>query len=483
MLIMKLAIAYLFIVIMTTGLLSNPVFVFASDTCYVDKDTDDDGDGSDDEPYQNIEEALYKDCDKIIVEKGIYKDDITIGQDVEIDGVEVENVIIVGKVIMKDGSELKNITVSDSGIDVADGASVKIDNVKIKNASTGIETVGNGMLSVKNSVLYGNGKAMYLQKGKNVELTNNEVYDNDEEGIDIRANVSGIISKNSIYSNGENGIEVILGKSDLKIYDNKIKKNGASGIVAQYYISTSKLGGVKIKDNIITDNKDYGINCKAPSGGNPGVDYWTKSMEMLANKVYDNKDGDFSEACYFDTQKIDNAIKTKKQQEQKLVELQKEQEQKINAQQAEKLQEAQTQEEQRKKEAEQKISEQKLLRKKLQQERNLQSDVEVLGQEVDELYGVDNVSQKKIKNRPSIVMFFIGPDYKELRVMAERIGRYDTKIQEAQKLQEAITDEAIKKRVEESIANMVQEKNSVYNFIKQYNDEFSFFGWMFKKRV
>ncbi len=475
---MKLIIAFLFIVIMTTGLLSNPVFVVASDTCYVDEDADDDGNGNDNEPYQEIDEALDEGCKEIIVKKGKYKDDIVIGKGVEVDGKNKDDIIITGKITMEDNSEISDVTISDSGINVKSGAHVKIEDANIKKTRIGINTEGGGKLTVKNVVLYDNGKAMYLQRGTNINITNSKVYDNDEEGIDIRANVDGVISGNSIYNNGESGIEVIAGKSELKITNNTIKKNKASGIAVQYYTSTSKLGGLKIKDNKITNNKDFGINCKAPSGGNTGVDYWTKTVEMLENKVFDNKDGNFSDTCHFNASKISDATKSKKQkeQEQKLEKLQKEEVQKAIIEREEKLQKTKIQEKQKK-------NEQELLRNKLQEEMNLQSNVNKLKQDVDEFYNIDNLSQEKIKNRPSILMFLIGPDYKELRSMAERIGRYDTKIQEAQKIKDTAIDEVTKKRMQEDIATMIQKKSTVYNFIKQYNDEFSYFGCFFKKKI
>ena len=470
-------IIFIFVVVMTTGLLSSPVFVMASNTCYVDEDADGDEDGSKDDPYQEIEKALDEDCEKIIVSKGTYKDDIIIG-DTEIEGKDKDDVIITGKITMKNGAHLKQVTVSSSGVDVKNGARVVIEDAKIKNTNIGINTEGDGKLTVDDVVLYDNRKAMYLQKGTNVKITNSEVYDNDEEGIDIRANVDGIISGNSIHDNGESGIEVIVGKSELDIINNKIKKNGASGIAAQYYTSAGKLGGVKIKDNTITNNKDFGINCKAPSGGNPGVEYWTKSMEMLANKVYDNKDGEFSDSCYFSAEKVSDATKTKKQKEEE----QKQKEQQIKAEQEKKDKEILTAEEQ-KKEEEQKKLEQDVLRKKLQKEKDLQGDIESLEREINEFYNFDNISREKIKNRPSIVVFFIGPNYKELRNMAERIEQYDIKIQEATNIKNIITDEMIQKKVEENITSMIQKKESMYNFIKINNEEFSFFGWFFKKRL
>jgi len=482
---MKLVVLSFFVIIFSAGLLCEPVFVLAGDTCYVDEDADDDGDGSDDEPYQNIKEALDEDCEEIIVKEGIYDDDIVMGKGVEIDGKNKDKTIITGKIIMHDNSEISDVTISTGGVDVKNGAHVKIEDTNIKKANIGIDTAGGGKLTVRNVALYDNRKAMYLQKGTNVSITNSEVYDNDEEGIDIRANVDGVISGNSIHNNGESGIEVIVGKSELKITNNTIKKNKASGIAAQYYQEDSKLGGVKIKDNKITGNKSFGINCKAPSGGNPGVEYWTKSMEMFANKVSDNREGDFSSTCHFDATKVSDATKSKKQKEQerKLVELQKEQAQKVEIEKKKKFQDAQVKEERKKEQEKQKKMEQELLRKKLQQEKNLQNKADGLKQEVDEFYNIDNASQEKIRSRSGIVMFFIGPDYKELRIMAERIGQYDEKIQEARNLQDNITDEIMREKVEKDIVIMIQQKDLVYNFVKQYNSEFSFFGWFFKKKI
>ena len=482
---MKLAVLSFFVIIFSAGLLCEPVFVLASDTCYVDEDADKDGDGSDDEPYQDIKEALDEDCEEIIVREGTYGDDIVISRGVEVNGKNKDDTIITGKVTMHDNSEISDVTISTEGIDVRKGAHVKIEDANIKKANIGIDAAGGGKLTVKNVALYDNRKAMYLQKGTNVNITNSEVYDNDEEGIDIRANVDGVISGNSIHNNGESGIEVIVGKSELKITNNTIKKNKASGIAAQYYQEDSKLGGVKIKDNKITGNKGFGINCKAPSGGNPGVEYWTKSMEMLANKVSDNKDGDFSSTCHFNATKVSDATKSKnqKEQERKLLKLQKEQAQKEEVEKKKKFQDAQAEEEQKREQEEQKKAEQELLRKKLQQEKNLQDTAGRLRQEVEEFYSIDNASQEKIRGRSGIVMFFIGPDYKELRAMAERIGQYDVKIQEARNLQDNITDVIMKENVDGDVVAMTQEKDSVYNFIKQYNSEFSFFGWFFKKRI
>ncbi len=481
---MKLVVTFLFIVIMTTGLLSNPVFVVASDICYVDENANDDGDGNSDDPYQNIKKALNDDCEDIVVKKGTYEEDIVMNDNVRIDGVNRDDVVITGQVIMKEKSEISNLTISTSSVNIESDADATIDNLNIEKANIGINTKGNGKLTVKNVSLYDNQKAMYLQGGVDVDITNNKIYDNDTKGIDIKDGTEGIISNNSIYDNGDGGIAVVVGESKLEITNNTIKKNKTSGIIVMYYKNISKSDNVKIKDNKITRNKKFGIDCRALSGGNPGKEYWTKSMGVSENKVFDNEDGDFSDTCSIESKEISNTVNSEEQmKKQKLLKLQQERESKAATEQKKKLREAKMQQEQDKKAEQKKKSEQESLRSKLQQRMNLQGKVNKLKQEVDEFYSVDSLSQEKIENRPGILIFFIGPDYKELRSMAERIGRYDAKIQEARKIKSTVTDEAIKKRMQEDIEAMIQKKSLVYNFIKQLNDEFSLFGWFFKKKI
>lgn len=474
---MKFIIALLFVGIMTAGFLLNPVFVLAKNACYVDKGAKDDGDGSSDEPYQKIEKALDKGCKDITVKKGTYKDAITLGSGVNVEGKNRDDVIVTGKITMKDGSTLEKITVSSAGVEVVDGADVKIKNAKIKDAHIGIKTVGNGKLTVDDVSFSDNNKAMYLQRGKNVKITGCKVYNNSEEGIDIRANVDGVISGNEIYSNGESGIEVILGKSDLIISNNSIKKNGSSGIAAQYYKDASKLGGVKITGNTITNNKDFGINCKTPSGGNPGVEYWSASINMSSNKVSNNKDGEFSSTCYFDDEKVSDATKTKEQKEQEAKDLEEAQKQAQLA----KEQEVKTEQKKKQAQEDQEKKKQEELHKKLQHEKSLQTSVETFTKEISALYDGDVALQEEIKSRSKIIMFVVGPDYKKLKTMAQHIAQYDKKVEQANNTKNEISNTLILEDVQGNIAEMTNKRSEVYNFVEQYNDTFSIYGWLFKK--
>jgi len=292
------------------GLVTNPVFVYAGSDCFVDADVESGGDGTKGDPYTKISKAIDENCKNINVKSGTYKDNITLEKGVEIDGSGRSKTIVTGKITMKDGTELEDVGLRGGGIKISDGADVKITDVAIKNANIGIETTGGGKLLVKKTKISGNRKGLYLQKGKNITITDSEISNNLEEGIDIRSNVDGLISGNIIEENGESGIELILGKSNLIISNNKIKHNRSSGIATQFYSHAEKLGDVRISNNTISGNKDFAINCKIPSGGNPSVGYWTNSITLIGNNIYGNKDGDFALNCKFKNLKITNATKT-----------------------------------------------------------------------------------------------------------------------------------------------------------------------------
>ncbi|KKP57320.1 MAG: hypothetical protein UR51_C0020G0001, partial [Candidatus Moranbacteria bacterium GW2011_GWF1_34_10] len=211
--------------LMVGGVFLSPVFVLASGVCYVDENVEDSGDGSSDEPYKKISKAVEEDCSEIKLSKGTYKENVSLKKSVKLAGSSKDSVIIEGKITMAHDSEVSKLTVISGGIDVSDEADAHLENVKIKSSNIGIMTTGGGKLVITDSIISGNRKGMYVQYGKTIKITDCKVYNNKEEGLDIRANVSGSINNNEIYDNGESGIEVILGKSELSILNNEIKKN------------------------------------------------------------------------------------------------------------------------------------------------------------------------------------------------------------------------------------------------------------------
>lgn len=474
------------------GLICGPDFVVARDLCYVDKDADDEGDGSDDKPYQDIEKALNKDCQNITVAKGTYNDDITIPVGTSITGKSRDEVTITGSITMKDDSVLSGVTVSGKdGVAVGEDAEIEIKNVTITGADIGVETVsGSGKVTMRDTKINDGKKGMYLQSGNTVKITSCEIYDNDEEGIDIRSNVDGTISGNTISSNGESGIEVILGKADLLITDNKIKKNGASGVATQYYKGSGKSGAVKIKSNTITDNSDFGINCKTPSGGNPGAEFWGQTLNMSSNKVSNNKDGEFAPDCSLDEVTMSDATMTQKQKdaaakikyeaEQKALA---EAQQKKDEQQANLVTEAQAQQE---KDAAQRAEEerqQEIMRQQLQSDKEQIDMATTAVTQLQNVFMQDQQAMDQIQERNAFVMFLIGPKRDALNAIAQNSVLYTSEIETVQNAITNMKDQEQKNVLQAQVDDLSQKQKQLEEFVLQYEEEFSLFGWIFNRQA
>lgn len=263
-------------------------------------------DGSQTSPFSTIGAAiaaaalLDENSRDIFIANGTYEEDVELVEKTSLTGESRSGVIITdsGTVIkMAHSTKLKKLTVSGGtiGINIPANKKATIDNVVVKKtAKIGIQaekgsTSDRYRVTIEDSKISGNdGKGLYLLKGR-VSLKNSEIEDNDEEGVDIRAGVKGTISKNTIASNGESGIELVLGKTSLKIKNNKIKGNDSAGITSQFYKDDKKLGNILISSNKLRSNDKEGISCQTPSGGDVPNEYWKKSMTLSGNLFFGNQ--------------------------------------------------------------------------------------------------------------------------------------------------------------------------------------------------
>lgn len=466
---MKKSYTYLAIGLIVGGIFLSPVFVRAASICYVDKSAEDDGDGSSGDPYKKISKAVNDDCGEIKLAKGTYEEDVTLKKGVKLRGNSKDGTIVKGKVTMDDGSEISKLTVLTGGIAVSDGADADIEDAKIKNSNIGITTTGGGKLTADDVVISGNRKGMYIQYGKDIKIINCKVYSNKEEGLDIRANVNGSINNNEIYDNGESGIEVILGKAELSIVNNSIKKNKASGIAAQFYSDTDKKGDVNIKSNVITGNSNFGLDCKAPSGadGRP-KGYWADSMDLTSNKIIDNKKKDFSSACKFDEDKIADATKTKEDREaEKLALEEKEKTKTISVEEKVELEEIKVQQE-----------EENRIAQKDQEEKN---NINIIFEEVEKFHQSQDENKKIIEGRSSALIFFMGEDYKKIKELKDNLYFYDQKIEEIEERKGLIVDENMLKDADNQISILKGKRESTVKFIENKGSRFSLWGWVLKE--
>ncbi len=278
----------LFCLILSLFVFPKSVFSSSYDV-YVDSGyKDGDSDGSSEKPYKTIEKAA-EEGGKIYVKNGTYEENVSLKKNSELYGQSRDKTIIKGKIEAKDENAIENITTSGGTYGINALGKINIDNCKIKNSKIGINLPsGGGKASITDSVITGNGKGFYVQRGRTIEITGNSIYGNKEEGVDVREKVDGTIKENEITGNGEGGIEIIVGGSNVAIIKNTIKGNKASGIAAQFYSFIEKTGSIEITSNSLSKNGKYGFTCAIPSGGDPSGSYWNSSIDLKENTIEGN---------------------------------------------------------------------------------------------------------------------------------------------------------------------------------------------------
>jgi len=230
-------------------------------------------------PWKTIRAALdhVRDHDldgkRIYIKNGTYKESVEISNDAKLFGQSQSGTAIDahGKnnavIFSSTESEIKNLTIknADSTNIVVDKKSkVTITSCKIKGAGKfGIEVKESSLVSkyeftLKNSEVSGSRRqGIYISKRK-ISVSDNEIFNNDEEGMDIHSGVKGTVSGNNIHNNSESGIEAMLSGANLKIKNNAVKGNHTQGITIQIY-SSKKKGKVTISKNTVKNNRKYGI--------------------------------------------------------------------------------------------------------------------------------------------------------------------------------------------------------------------------------
>ncbi len=450
----------------------------ASYDLYVDKNyEEDDSDGSSNKPYKSIQKAIDESEsgeNKIYIKNGKYTENITLNKGQELYGQDKSKTIIEGTgahsvITAKDKNLLKNLTVQKGSTAVTAQGEIKITNCLIQSASKiGIDLPeGGATLTLENSKITKNGKGLYVQKGRKVSISGNDVTENQEEGIDMREKVSGTISDNSIVGNKEGGIEIVVGSSDVFIKNNVIKKNSASGIAAQFYSQASKTGEIKIKGNSITSNGAYGITCKSPAGDDYSKSYWNKSIEIIENKIENNKRKSISGSC-----KIIEAVTEEEEAQNLKVESPAAKENPEET--AEAALAAETAE-----------NERRLEEERIRQNQEKEQQLENLSQNFLSSYQTSrsevNQDLSKIAKENKIKIFFLGSDYKKIKASQASLE----KIKQAKNtLEQSLndlgeTENSVKK---EEVLNLAKEAEKFIALneteLSKQENKFSLFGWL-----
>ena len=244
----------------------------------------------------------------VFVKNGTYAESVALSGNTKLIG-ESES----GTVVDADGknnavnffstaSEIKNLTLKNAeatNVIVDKKSKATISHCTIEKAGKyGIEVKESTAtekykFTVENSTVSDSGsQGVYILRRK-ISLTNNEIFDNEEEGIDLHQNVKGKVSGNHTHGNHESGVESILSGASLTLRGNKVENNHTQGITVQIY-SASKGGKVKISGNTIEGNSDYGIrfaNYTHKLGPQKFRKFAKKYVKESKNSFKDNEKG------------------------------------------------------------------------------------------------------------------------------------------------------------------------------------------------
>jgi parallel beta-helix repeat protein len=240
---------------------------------YVDSDATWGGDGSVSHPYKTISEALkHADSgDDVHVAAGTYKDNIEIPEGVDVYGESAKSVTIKAKdddksvVVMDHKTEINKVTIEGGryGINVKKKSQVSIINCVIrKNDRDGIivrynpEVKDKYKVSITDNIIKENNKSgIYAQKSRLI-LIDNEISDNDNDGVEIESGTRAWIKDNKIKDNNGSGMKLVLDASEIWLKSNSIRNNDREGVEVNAF---GGYGLIDINQGSVAENNRYGI--------------------------------------------------------------------------------------------------------------------------------------------------------------------------------------------------------------------------------
>ncbi len=426
---------------------------------YVDAEADGSFDGSEDDPYKTISKAIEmaSEEDEIYISEGEYNEDLVINKELLFFGEDLEDVVIDGQLEISKNVEAKDFTI-DGNVVVKSGADIVFDNLIIKEApKIAIEAYsGNGEIVVKNSIIKKAGtKGFYIQKGRDIIISGCKVYDNEEEGIDLRSNVDGEIVGNNIYENGESGLEFLVSDSKLNIKNNIFNNNGSSGIAAQYYEEFDEEGEITVSGNTFSKNSKYGLDCASPQGGQIKVDYWSESIDLKDNKFSVNKKGTINKSCNIKQTVLVPEVLKEQQNENRQEEI-------VANEKEKELQE---------------------LLEKQNREKTIKDNNYSLNKLVEskkELKEQVSAETQKIEKRSGLVTFLIGPNYKAIENIKTVAGGFGEHLSQFDDLDRELIEDSNHQIAETERDDILVFVEKVNALIVEKDSKFSLFGWVFK---
>ena len=280
-----------------------------SRTVYVDATVRTSGNGSFARPIKDLQTAIDQyntinpSSELDILLAGEHVGSFELPELTRITGREGDATTIVGTLVTGREAILTDfrVTGDGAGIVVPDGHVVIMEGLDISdNDDHGVDAGEETNIIVKNSQVKNNAaEGISASARSRAEIVDTEVSGNTKEGVDFEAGVKGTLTNNVITDNGQSGVEYILGESIGVLRSNIIERNGGSGVTVQFSADYPLLGNVEVVDNVISNNREFGVACEKPGKGDRPERYYDNSTRFEFNEVRGNQNDPIAKKCGF----------------------------------------------------------------------------------------------------------------------------------------------------------------------------------------
>lgn len=231
-------------------------------------------DGSKSHPYKTLTRALNsaKEGDELEVEKGTYKENITLPKEVWVYGAggDRKDIVIEAKndekptVEMKHGSKLSDVTIKGGrhGVRVLEDSKAHLYDVRITKSNRDGIHIDSADITKKKRVLIDkvevdkSDRSGIFSEKRSLTIINSNIHDNNGDGIDLASGTHAWFEKNDFNDNHGSGAKLILDGSSIWSKSNDFKKNGREGIEVS---SFGGQGTIEFKRASISGNDRYGV--------------------------------------------------------------------------------------------------------------------------------------------------------------------------------------------------------------------------------
>ncbi len=280
--------------------------LLAKEFVYVDDDASGKMDGSEDYPFNKIQDAINLASDKkkdVFIKEGVYEENLRLWEKIELTGEKRGKVVIIAKdkdepvITMYNDSEIHKLTLMKGkyGVRVKGGSAVKISKCDIiQNKEDGIKAHAAKVkekyqLEIYDSYISQNGKNGIYSERRKIVLEDTLIEDNDKDGIEVDKGSQVYIKQSRFKSNDGDGGKFYIDQSNITIKESTFRDNKREGLEIR---AEGQNGSIYLEFVKFYNNKRWGI-AKVEKAPFSEIN-WRSSFSFQGLTFWENKLGDFS---------------------------------------------------------------------------------------------------------------------------------------------------------------------------------------------